>query len=101
MCAEMRYADTMIMMNGTAKLYGIHSTFGSIFQIQCKVNDIYTDREIDLTPLKSTTHNYLARLSDPMKATQPKGVLVCLYFYHFQCRIVEMLMFNLAMAGIR
>lgn len=48
----------------------------SLFQIQCKARDVFTDREIDLTPLKSAAYNYLARINDTLKASQPKGVLV-------------------------
>ncbi|XP_031627910.1 cation-independent mannose-6-phosphate receptor isoform X2 [Contarinia nasturtii] len=43
--------------------------------IQCKAHNIYTDEEIDLTPLKSSTHNYLARINDTIKSKQPNGIL--------------------------
>lgn len=51
-------------------------------QIQCKVHDNESG-EIDLTPLKSTEHNYLARINDTMKSKQPTGVLVS--YNHKQC----------------
>lgn len=37
---------------------------------------MYNDQEIDLTSLKSTAHNYLARINDTVKSKQPAGVLV-------------------------
>lgn len=49
------------------------------FQIQCKAQDVFSDREVDLTPLKNVAHNYLARINYTLKSSQPNGVLVCSY----------------------
>lgn len=49
------------------------------FQIRCEAQDVFSDREVDLTPLKNVAHNYLARINDTLKSSQPNGILVGLY----------------------
>lgn len=45
-------------------------------QIECRMYDNDNHREIDLTPLINLNRNYLAKIGEKLKQTEPRGVLV-------------------------
>lgn len=56
-------------------------------QIKCSAYDFFADREIDLTPLKSTS-NYEAQIDEKLKSKEPKDIKVsetsiCFFFFQF------------------
>lgn len=64
-------------------------------QIKCSAYDIYADREIDLTPLKSTS-NYEAQIDEQLKSKELKDIKVSEtpkwsffpfshYYYYYYC----------------
>lgn len=50
----------------------------------CKTYDFVNGTEIDLTPLISTTKNYLAEVSDNLRSTEGPPMLVNSLLYQLQ-----------------
>lgn len=54
----------------------------------CKTYDFVNEAEIDLTPLTSTTKNYLAGVSENLRSTEGPPMLVNILLKHDQSETI-------------